>query len=71
MQPDGRLLLVIGDVAGRGIAAASTMGQLRSAMRAYMRWAVDNVMLYTPGDVPVQAGAEMPRWSWDGLQHDG
>lgn len=34
-QPDGRLLLVVGDVAGRGIAAASTMGQLRSALRAY------------------------------------
>jgi serine phosphatase RsbU (regulator of sigma subunit)/anti-sigma regulatory factor (Ser/Thr protein kinase) len=35
VQPDGGLLLVIGDVAGRGIAAASTMGQLRSALRAY------------------------------------
>jgi PAS domain S-box-containing protein len=35
VQPDGRLLLVIGDVAGRGIGAASTMGQLRSALRAY------------------------------------
>jgi serine phosphatase RsbU (regulator of sigma subunit) len=35
IQPDGTLLLVIGDVAGRGINAASTMGQLRSALRAY------------------------------------
>jgi serine phosphatase RsbU (regulator of sigma subunit)/anti-sigma regulatory factor (Ser/Thr protein kinase) len=35
IQPDGRLLLIVGDVAGRGIAAASTMGQLRSALRAY------------------------------------
>ena len=35
VQPDGTLLLVIGDVAGRGIGAASTMGQLRSALRAY------------------------------------
>jgi serine phosphatase RsbU (regulator of sigma subunit)/anti-sigma regulatory factor (Ser/Thr protein kinase) len=33
--PDGRLLLVMGDVAGRGIEAASMMGQLRSAIRAY------------------------------------
>ncbi|HSD80783.1 MAG TPA: SpoIIE family protein phosphatase [Solirubrobacteraceae bacterium] len=32
---DGRLLLVMGDVAGRGIEAASMMGQLRSAIRAY------------------------------------
>jgi PAS domain S-box-containing protein len=35
VQPDGRILLIIGDVAGRGIEAASTMGQLRSALRAY------------------------------------
>lgn len=35
IQPDGRLLLIVGDVAGRGIPAASTMGQLRSALRAY------------------------------------
>ena len=35
VQPDGRLLAIIGDVAGRGINAASTMGQLRSALRAY------------------------------------
>ena len=35
LQPDGRLLLAVGDVAGRGIDAAATMGQLRSALRAY------------------------------------
>jgi PAS domain S-box-containing protein len=34
-RPDGRVLLVIGDVAGRGIRAASIMGQLRTAVRAY------------------------------------
>jgi serine phosphatase RsbU (regulator of sigma subunit)/anti-sigma regulatory factor (Ser/Thr protein kinase) len=33
--PDGRMLLVMGDVAGRGVGAASMMGQLRSAIRAY------------------------------------
>jgi PAS domain S-box-containing protein len=33
--PGGRLGLVIGDVAGRGIAAAARMGQLRSVARAY------------------------------------
>jgi PAS domain S-box-containing protein len=32
---EGRLLLVMGDVAGRGVGAASMMGQLRSAIRAY------------------------------------
>src|SRR2546423_4842679 len=31
----GRLGLVMGDVAGRGVKAASSMGQLRSALRAY------------------------------------
>jgi anti-anti-sigma factor len=34
-NPGGELVLVIGDVAGRGVAAASTMGQLRTAARAY------------------------------------
>ncbi|MFF8267005.1 SpoIIE family protein phosphatase [Streptomyces sp. NPDC016562] len=32
---DGRLALVIGDVQGHGVAAAATMGQLRSAVRAF------------------------------------
>jgi len=33
--PGGRLGLVVGDVAGRGVAAAARMGQLRSVARAY------------------------------------
>lgn len=33
--PDGRLVVTIGDVAGHGLAAASVMGQLRNALRAY------------------------------------
>jgi PAS domain S-box-containing protein len=32
--PDGRLVLVIGDVMGKGVAAAAGMGRLRSAVRA-------------------------------------
>ena len=32
---DGRLGIVVGDVAGRGIPAASAMGQMRSVTRAY------------------------------------
>jgi PAS domain S-box-containing protein len=32
--PDGRLGIAIGDVVGRGVGAASAMGQLRSAVRA-------------------------------------
>jgi hypothetical protein len=34
---DGRTALVIGDVMGRGVRAASVMGQLRTAIRAYAR----------------------------------
>lgn len=33
--PDGRIGLVMGDVAGRGIEAAAIMGQLQNAVRAY------------------------------------
>ena len=32
---DGRLMLAVGDVVGRGPRAAAVMGQLRTAMRAY------------------------------------
>jgi PAS domain S-box-containing protein len=33
--PGGRLGLIVGDVAGRGVGAAARMGQLRSVARAY------------------------------------
>lgn len=33
--PDGRIGLVMGDVAGRGVQAAAVMGQLQNAVRAY------------------------------------
>jgi len=34
--PSGRVALAIGDVVGRGISAAATMGQMRSALRALL-----------------------------------
>jgi PAS domain S-box-containing protein len=34
--PGGRVAIAIGDVVGRGIAAATTMGQMRSALRAIL-----------------------------------
>jgi hemoglobin len=40
---------------------------LRAALRAYMEWAVDDVMAYSPADARVPAELAMPRWSWDGL----
>jgi len=35
IQPDGKVLLAIGDVAGHGIAAATTMNEIRIASRAF------------------------------------
>ena len=40
----GRLVLVIGDVVGKGVNAAATMGQLRNALRAYL------LEGFSPGD---------------------
>ncbi len=34
--PDGRLIMLIGDVAGHGLPAAGTMAQLRNALRAHL-----------------------------------
>lgn len=34
--PDGRIVFVVGDVAGHGVSAASAMTQVRTAMRAYL-----------------------------------
>ncbi|WP_045741550.1 SpoIIE family protein phosphatase [Actinoplanes rectilineatus] len=34
--PDGEVILVIGDVVGKGVHAAAGMGQLRNALRAYI-----------------------------------
>ena len=49
-------------------AALPTDPEFRAAMRAYMRWAVDNVMSYSPVDAVVPSGIPMPRWDWSGLQ---
>jgi hemoglobin len=40
--------------------------EFRGALRAYMRWAVDDVLSYSPKDAIVASGAPMPRWGWDG-----
>jgi PAS domain S-box-containing protein len=45
---EGRLGVVLGDVAGRGIPAASAMGQLRSVTRAF---ALADDALQAPGEV--------------------
>ena len=45
--------------------------EFRTALQAYMRWAVDNLMQYSAADAVVPAGLPMPRWDWDGLQKPG
>ena len=38
----------------------------REAMRAYMRWAVDNVLSYSPEDAVVPPRIGIPHWDWSG-----
>jgi PAS domain S-box-containing protein len=46
--PGGRLGIVVGDVAGRSIPAASAMGQLRTVTRTFAMWDRGS---HSPGDV--------------------
>ena len=55
------------------VAAADDAGlpadaRFRSCLRAYMEWAVADVLTYAPQDSVVPAGLSVPRWGWDGLQ---
>jgi hemoglobin len=42
-----------------------------AALRAYMVWAVGEVLVYGPPGIPVASGLPMPHWNWDGLQTSG
>ena len=42
--------------------------EFRAALRAYMEWAVSDVLVYSPQGAQVPTGLSMPHWSWDGLQ---
>jgi hemoglobin len=53
------------------VAAADDAGlpadpEFRAALRAYMEWAVDDVLAYSAEGSVVPPGLPMPRWSWDG-----
>jgi len=41
--------------------------EFRRALRAYMEWAVADVLAYSPPGSEVPGGLAVPRWSWDGL----
>jgi len=42
--------------------------EFRAALRAYMEWAVAQVMACSPQGSQVPAALAVPRWSWEGLQ---
>ena len=44
--------------------------EFRAALRAYMTWAVDDVMAYAPRGAVVPEHRAVPCWSWDGLQSE-
>jgi hemoglobin len=51
-------------VGGCGVPAEP---RLRAALHDYMRWATDEVLLYSPRDAVLPGAAPMPRWDYDGL----
>jgi hemoglobin len=42
--------------------------EFRAVLRAYMEWAVAEVLAYSPRDARVPPELPVPHWSWDGLQ---
>jgi hemoglobin len=54
------------------VAAADDAGlpddpEFRAALRAYMTWAVDEILVFGPPDATVPGDLPLPRWSWSGL----
>jgi len=41
--------------------------EFRNSLRAYMEWAVQDVLAYSPLGSEVPSGVPVPRWSWEGL----
>ncbi len=42
--------------------------RFRTALRAYMEWAVGDVMSYSPPGARVAEDLPVPRWGWNGLE---
>ena len=49
-------------------AGLSGEPELRAGLRAYMEWAVAEVLSYAPRGSRVAAGLALPRWGWNGLE---
>ncbi|HET6916005.1 MAG TPA: SpoIIE family protein phosphatase [Acidimicrobiales bacterium] len=58
VMDDGRIMLAVGDVVGRGPRAAAIMGQLRTAMRAYALQQLPATVLMRSLDLLLQDFAE-------------
>jgi hemoglobin len=56
-------------VLAAGDAGLPNDPEFRAALRAYMQWAVDEVLSYPAQDATVPTDLPMPRWTWDGLQN--
>jgi hemoglobin len=42
--------------------------EFRAALKAYMTWAVDEMLSYPEGEARISADLSMPQWTWDGLR---
>jgi hemoglobin len=42
--------------------------ELRDSLRAYMEWAVHEVLSFSPAGSQVPAELPVPRWGWDGFR---
>jgi hemoglobin len=42
--------------------------EFRAAMRAYMEWAVADVLSYSDDEAKALSTLPLPHWSWDGIQ---
>jgi hemoglobin len=42
--------------------------EFRAGLRAYMEWAVGDVLSYSPPESRVAADLPLPRWGWHGLE---
>ncbi|MGA7363229.1 MAG: group II truncated hemoglobin [Candidatus Dormiibacterota bacterium] len=42
--------------------------EFRDALRAYMEWAVAEVLAYSPAKSQVSQGLPVPHWGWSGLE---
>jgi hemoglobin len=54
-------------VAAMDVAGLPDDPEFRATMRAYMEWAVSDVLVYSPENSSVPSGLQLPHWSWDGL----